>query len=325
MNLPSLNGNWVDLVIILVLLYFVFEGLRHGFWFVLADFLSFLASLVIAIRAYSFIAGILIANFNLTSAIANALGFLLTAILAELVISFLLAKILTKLPAKVLENKYLRFLGPVPALGEGLIILSFVLVLFLSFPVKASIKKDISDSQIGGVIVRETSGIEAGLNEIFGGVIENSLTYLTVRQGSTESVPLQVEPGELAVDEKAEGEMFSLVNEERRKAGLAELLWSPEILVVARAHAKDMWERKYFSHVSPDGEDVGGRLDEVGLAYGLAGENLALAPTVNIAHSGLMASAGHRANILGPDFKKVGIGVIDNGVYGKMFVQVFTD
>jgi len=38
-----------------------------------------------------------------------------------------------------------------------------------------------------------------------------------------------------------------------------------------------------------------------------------------------MDSPGHRANILRPDFRKVGIGVIDGGAYGKMFVQVFTD
>jgi len=38
-----------------------------------------------------------------------------------------------------------------------------------------------------------------------------------------------------------------------------------------------------------------------------------------------MQSPGHRDNILSSDFSKVGIGVIDGGRYGKMFVQVFTD
>jgi uncharacterized protein YkwD len=40
---------------------------------------------------------------------------------------------------------------------------------------------------------------------------------------------------------------------------------------------------------------------------------------------GLLNSPGHRANILNGNFKKVGIGVMDAGVYGKMFVQEFTD
>lgn len=48
-------------------------------------------------------------------------------------------------------------------------------------------------------------------------------------------------------------------------------------------------------------------------------------PTVIVAHNGLMNSEGHRANILSPEFSRVGIGVIDNGIYGKIFVQIFTD
>jgi len=67
------------------------------------------------------------------------------------------------------------------------------------------------------------------------------------------------------------------------------------------------------------------RLEKAGVSYSIAGENLALAPTVQTAHTGLMNSEGHRANILEPQFKRVGIGVIDNGIYGKMFVQIFTD
>ncbi|KKR88441.1 MAG: SCP-like protein extracellular [Candidatus Gottesmanbacteria bacterium GW2011_GWA2_41_12] len=66
-------------------------------------------------------------------------------------------------------------------------------------------------------------------------------------------------------------------------------------------------------------------MKNAGIFYTEAGENLAFAPNVNIAHAGLMNSPGHRANILSPDFGKVGIGVIDGGIYGEMFVQKFTD
>jgi len=44
-----------------------------------------------------------------------------------------------------------------------------------------------------------------------------------------------------------------------------------------------------------------------------------------LAMQGLMNSPGHRANILSPSFHKVGIGVLDAGIYGEMFVQEFTD
>jgi uncharacterized protein YkwD len=54
-----------------------------------------------------------------------------------------------------------------------------------------------------------------------------------------------------------------------------------------------------------------------------AGENLALAQTVEIAHVNLMNSPGHRANILNPSFGRVGIGILDGGFYGLMISQEF--
>ena len=325
MNTPSLNGNWVDLIVILVFAFFIFDARKHKFWDLLADFLAFLGSLIVALRGYQFIAGILRSNFSLIRPVSNALGFLLTAIIVEAILGFLFRFLARNLPSKLLDNKTNKLLSPIPALGEALVLTSFVLTILLGFPVSPHLKNDITSSRIGGFIVEKTSGIESSLNEVFGGVIEDSLTYFTVRPGSQESVPLAVESDQLVVDEQSESRMLGLVNEERRKAGVPELTPDPEIALVARSHAWDMWERKYFGHISPDGEDVGVRLGKAKINYSIAGENLALAPTVQTAQSGLMSSEGHRANILEPGFRKVGIGVIDNGYYGKMFVQVFTD
>jgi uncharacterized protein YkwD len=119
--------------------------------------------------------------------------------------------------------------------------------------------------------------------------------------------------------------MVEKVNEERTKRGIGTVQFNEKLQDVARAHAKDMWNRSYFGHISPEGKDVGNRLQEAHVAYQIAGENLALAPTVSLAHNGLMESEGHRENILEPRFRKIGIGVISNGISGKMFVQVFSD
>ena len=86
-----------------------------------------------------------------------------------------------------------------------------------------------------------------------------------------------------------------------------------------------MFEKGFFSHYNLQGESPFDRMDKAGISYVAAGENLALTPTVAIAHQGLMDSPGHRANILSPDFGRIGIGVIDGGIYGKMFVQEFTN
>ena len=62
-----------------------------------------------------------------------------------------------------------------------------------------------------------------------------------------------------------------------------------------------------------------------GARFAIIGENLALAPTTELAHRGLMDSPGHRANILSPQYGRVGIGVAEGGLHGKMFAQEFAD
>ncbi|OGM24869.1 hypothetical protein A2962_04165 [Candidatus Woesebacteria bacterium RIFCSPLOWO2_01_FULL_39_61] len=321
----SLQGNWVDLIIIIILAYYISEAWRVGFWVILIDFLGFLASLIIGLRGYSFAADLLESLFSLPHSLANAVGFLIVAGLSEAFIGFIFTDLIKKIPEKFWKKPWSNFLAIFPALGEGIVIVSFILTLTIALPITPVIKRDISSSKIGGFLVTKTQGLETRINEIFGGIIEDSLTYLTVNPNSRESIAIPSGRQELTADEASETAMFNLVNEERRKKGIAQLKWRVEVVPVARNHARDMWERGYFGHVSPEGKDVGDRLEEANITYTIAGENLALAPTLQTAHTGLMNSEGHRRNILDPEFKRMGIGVIDNGIYGKMFVQIFTD
>jgi uncharacterized protein YkwD len=87
-----------------------------------------------------------------------------------------------------------------------------------------------------------------------------------------------------------------------------------------------MWQRQYFGHVNLDNETPFDRLKRGGIKFLAAGENLALAPNVTLAHQGLMNSPEHKENILYPTYKSIGIGAIDAGPgRGIMFVQEFTN
>jgi len=321
--MQSLNGNYIDLVIIVVLLFFIYEGFRHGVWVMTADFLAFLGSLIVAIGSYRYLGTFLKSNFSLSSSVSSALGFLVTAIVVEFVLGHLLGILVSKIPDKLTKGLWVKVTSIIPSLGEVVVIVSFILVLIIGLPINPAVKADIANSRIGGRMVSHTQGLEARINEIFGGVIEESITYITIEPESKKTIELTTNVGELKNDEKAEASLFQKLNEERQKVGVGALTWKPELVPIARQHAKDMWERKYFGHISPDGEDVGDRLKEAKIGYIVAGENLALAPTVSIAHTGLMNSEGHRANILDPEYDRVGVGVVDNGIYGKMFVQIF--
>lgn len=106
-----------------------------------------------------------------------------------------------------------------------------------------------------------------------------------------------------------------LVNGARRAAGLAPLTADAALGRAASAHSEDMVAADYFDHVGPDGSDPGQRARAAGftLAGALVAENLSAAtlsaatPAATVA--AWMASSGHRANILDPDFRRTGIGV----------------
>ena len=91
----------------------------------------------------------------------------------------------------------------------------------------------------------------------------------------------------------------------------------------AREHSAEMFSLRYFGHISPVSGSPFDRLEAAGIAYSRAGENLAYAQSVAVAHRGLMQSEGHRENILRPEFTRIGIGVISAGPYGRMFTQMF--
>jgi uncharacterized protein YkwD len=114
-----------------------------------------------------------------------------------------------------------------------------------------------------------------------------------------------------------------LINDERAKQGLKALKADTEIQVVARKHSADMFARGYFSHITPEGKDPFDRIRAGRVKFLAAGENLALAQTLSIAHTGLMNSPGHRANILHTSFGRLGIAVLDGGIRGLMITQNF--
>ncbi|OOE12938.1 CAP domain-containing protein [Fictibacillus arsenicus] len=135
-----------------------------------------------------------------------------------------------------------------------------------------------------------------------------------------EEAPKAETSAELTADEQ---QMVNLVNQEREKQGLPALKADPELTKVARVKAKDMIDNNYFDHNSPTYGSPFDMLKQFGVEYQTAGENLAGNSSVDGAHTSLMNSQGHRENILKSDYTNVGIGVVDGGQYGKMFVQLF--
>lgn len=333
--------NWVDGVIILVLVFYAIDGVRRGFVEQLLELLGFAMSVLLSFWTYGFLEHWIIAHFNANTQLAGPVAFVAILVLLEAIYSLSLKFIYPLIPAKVRTAQVNKIAGVITAIVRSIVLLSVILVLLVGTPITPAngasagplekLRTEIQGSVFGGELVAKSTKVEAFLSRIFGKDLSQSLTFLTVPAqneqiiGPGDSVDLKFTTTNVTVDTASEQKMFALVNEERAKVGLPALQWDEELAKVARAHSKDMFRRGYFSHTDPDGLSPFDRMQNVGIQFKAAGENIAYAATVEIAHTGLMNSPGHRANILEKNFGKIGIGVIDAGPYGKMFTQDFTD
>ncbi|MGZ0050721.1 CAP domain-containing protein [Brevibacillus gelatini] len=108
-----------------------------------------------------------------------------------------------------------------------------------------------------------------------------------------------------------EKENFDLLNVARLRAKLPVLTWDEQVAAVARAHSNDMAQHNYFSHHSPTTGSPFDRLKKAGIRYSYAGENIAYGQLDGIeVHMGWMNSSGHRQNLLNPNYRQLGVGVV---------------
>ena len=157
------------------------------------------------------------------------------------------------------------------------------------------------------------------------GQLNNTLTFIGTKPETAEGSKLSFSTNNFENDGEAESKMFELVNKERLKFGLNPFIADSLIRNVARAHSMDMLQKGYFAHEDSSGLTPAERLSLAHVSFRVAGENLALAPSIDLAHIGLMNSPKHRENILDPEFGRIGIGVMDAGPYGLMVTQNFAD
>ena len=110
-----------------------------------------------------------------------------------------------------------------------------------------------------------------------------------------------------------ENEVVRLVNAERAKAGLPALKINWELSRVARYKSADMANKGYFSHNSPTYGTPFQMMENFGLRFSAAGENIAYGQrTPAEVMRDWMNSPGHRNNILSRSYTEIGVGLAKN-------------
>ncbi|MDQ3931183.1 MAG: CvpA family protein [Chloroflexota bacterium] len=329
--------SWPDLLVIGIVIFSAFLATRRGFVAVMLSLAGFVLALAVAFNFFLPVADLLTRQFGWTLIWTRPLAFVGLWVVSEAIFESLERLVVWRMGYRLRESQTNRLLAIVPGAVQGVLVSAVILTLLALTPQTSSNREVILKSPLGGRLVLATLAVERPLEGIFGPAAREALGFITVapptgtgKPGEHEvvgekGIKLEFTVDNATADPDNETAMLALVNQERTSRGLPALVMDPELRLVARAHADDMFKRGYFAHDTPEGTDPFQRMDAANIQYRLAGENLALAPTLDMAHNGLMNSPGHRANILKDGFRKVGIGVLDGGLYGKMFVQEFTD
>lgn len=327
---PFLGLNFIDIAIIVVILIYAFEGYAVGFIRGVTDFISFVASFLFAITFYGVFGAFLTTYLHIPKGFSNAIGFFLAALVCEICLAVFFRSLI--LPFVYKRSKKLkipeevgRIAGIIPGIMSAIVLLAFILTMMVALPLSPFLKNSVFDSKLGEPLVSGIQGFDEQINNVFGGAVNDALTFLTVEPKSDDTLKLNFSTDRFSIDQEAEKVMLEMVNKEREKAGVSPVEADSLLTDVARAHCEDMFKRGYFSHYTPEGKSPFDRMSEVNVEFEYAGENLALAPNTSLAMKGLMNSPGHKANILSENFGTLGVGVIDGGIYGEMFCQEFTD
>jgi len=314
----------IDLLLVLLVGLCVWLGYRRGFLHGLIDLLRWVCGMVAGLRYHEPIARAIGPHLGWDEVWDRPVAFLIAAAAAGLLVQLAGRLLLGRLPEGTHERRANKLLGTLPGLASGLVAAAITASLLLTVPLPEGARESVRESLLANRLSAQTERVELSLRSVFTDAVAQTLNRLmTTRPGSDERVelPFKVEVRKTRPD--LEAQMLALVNRERAAAGLRPLAPDPEMTEVARKHSADMFARGYFAHQTPEGLSPFDRMTESGVQYRTAGENLALAPTLHVAHTGLMNSPGHRANILQPNFGRLGIGILDGGRRGLMVTQNF--
>lgn len=326
MNLPF---SPVDAAIVALVGVAIWNGYRAGFIATLFGLATWVVSFAAAV-VFQAPAASLVQRFGVSPAASHPLGFIAVLILVEALFSVAGLYAVKPIVRAVHGSGHWaeltdKVLGVFPSVARSLFVVGILLSAIVVSPVSTDLKAAVEQSRIARGLIERVSQVQPQLAALSGQVGDSVPLFVTKlgaedTEDLTSVLPQGLEP---VPDAAAERQLFDLVNEARADAGVPPLAWDDRLVPIARAHSTEMFKLRYFAHQSPVAGSPFDRLKAGGITYTRAGENLAYAQSVTVAHQGLMSSEGHRANILSAEFTRIGIGVMSAGAYGRMFTQMF--
>jgi len=121
-------------------------------------------------------------------------------------------------------------------------------------------------------------------------------------------VPQGYSPVARSVSED-KAKLLQLMNQYRKQKGRAPLLIDDRLMRAAQSHSEAMNRHKNMSHVTKGEKSLPKRLQKVGYPQVYFSENIANARGAEMVNRLWTESPGHRRNLLGKRYTRVGIGL----------------
>lgn len=319
----------IDVLILLVVAWFALSGARRGFVLSVFDIVALALTIILATKGFHFAGALIATQFGWSIAVADVFGFVALLIIGELahqvgaaMIAGVLRPVFTFMPPINYVNK---IAGVIPGAIRGVGYVAVVLIAIQSLPLSSSLASMVSAAPVAGMISHLVGGMTPSFDSAVGVLIDGRTPNLPdPTLGLTDHLPIPQGINATA-SPAAEAELVQMTNLARAQAGVPPLLVDKQMTQVALAHSLEMFHLAYFSHDSPTNGTPLDRFHAAGITFIDIGENVAYAPSISLAFRGLMNSPGHRANILSPQFHRIGVGVAEAGIWGYMVTQDFAN
>jgi len=311
----------IDILLVVITLICVFWGFKSKSNKITPYVLSLLTGTILAFVFYQPFSKLLYSITELDYISARVISFALLAMIGAIILYgliLLLHKYNYKKASKLFDyfNKMNFISLPILIMIIGLIILIALSSIQINMPKNDVLSYSVNQSRIVRPIKKLINTIGLDPNSISTGL-------LSYKEESEVITPIEFSSEFIYYDSSREASLFKLVNAARIENGRQPLAYNVELANVAREHSTDMLKRRYFSHISIDGISPFDRIKAAGINYNLAGENLAISNSVENAMTALMKSEKHKANILNPQFSKIGIGIAQNEDGALAITQIF--
>ena len=136
--------NWLDIVLAIPMLWFLYRGFRNGLIIELASLAALILGIYVALHFSFYVEGWLIDNFEIGDKYLSIISFALTFLIVAVLV-FLAGKIIHKIVGIVFLGFINRLAGGIFGLLKAALVLSVILYFMNSFDsglIKAEVKED---------------------------------------------------------------------------------------------------------------------------------------------------------------------------------------